>query len=259
MKNLKSIAFITKISLFILLSSSLFASTIKVGVITNFDYKLVEFIKDESSDLKIKIIKFDNTNDLNQALVRKEIDVNLFQTLDSLNNYNLKNKSDLKVIVKGYIEPLGIYSKHYSSIKSIKMGDLIAISDEVSSVSRSLKFLSKVGLLELSSDKDLVTKDDISKNYFNVKIVEVPNSRLPRFLEFADYVVLSGDTAFSMGYLPKYDSLYLENFNPKYTNVVVARKKSINEKKILEFKKKIEGKETKLFILGHYEDNIRFL
>jgi D-methionine transport system substrate-binding protein len=237
----------------------LFASTIRVGVVSKFDNNLVEVIKDQNQDLKIQIIKYDNIEDSNKALIDKEIDINLFQTLDYLNAYNSENKSSLRVVAKEYVEPIGIYSKLHNSIKDIDVGALVVIPSDLSSNSRSLKFLSEIGLLEFPPNKDTVTKDDIVENYFNIDIVEVEASKLPRFLEFADYVVLSGESAFDIGYIPKYDSLFLETVNPKYTSVVVTRKENIENTNIINFVKKIKSKETELFILKNYEDNIYFI
>jgi len=259
MISLKKISFILNISLFLLFTNILLASTIKVGVVSEFDNDLVELVKDQNQDLKIEIIKYKNIKNSNDALVNKKIDINLFQTLDYLTTYNSENDSSLKVVAKEYVEPIGIYSKHYNSIKSIEVGALVVIPRDPSNNSRSLKFLSEIGLLEFPPNKDTVTKNDIVENYFDIEIVEAESSKLPRYLEFADYVVLSGEAAFNTGYIPKYDSLFLETVNPKYTSVVATRKEDVENTNIVKFVKKIKSKETELFILKNYEDNIYFI
>ena len=251
----KKMKLIIKINLFFLIGTFLFAAPLKIGVVSDFDYKVAEFIKSKS-EVDIEIVKFETIDDSNDNLVKRKIDLNLFQTLDHLKNYNSKNKGSLKKVAELYIYPIGIYSKNHSSIKDIEEGAIIAIPKDKIEASRSLKLLNEVGLIELSSGKTIFKKEDIVKNKFNIKIVEVSSTILPRFLEIADFVVLSGEEAFNLGYSPESDSVFLENVNYNNINVVAVREKSLKRRDIIRVIKDINSKETKLFILEIYGDNI---
>lgn len=257
MINLKMLVFIKKISIFFLFSFSLFSAPLRIGVNSDFNMKLVNFILKQDETLDIELVKYEKNGDLNRDLLDKKIDINIFQTLDYLNVYNDLNDSSIISIGETYVEPLGIYSNKYTSIKSIRTGDVIAIPNDPSSKKRSLIFLEKIGLIKLDYKKEIII-DNIFFNPFKIKIVSVDTFILSRLLKVADYVVLSSDIAFSSGYTPIRDSLFLEDFNKKYVNIIATRKKNIKNKKIIKFSKLIQSKATKLFIMEKYGNNIKF-
>lgn len=257
MINLKKSAFIQRISLFCLLSLTLFSAPLKIGVSSKFNIELVKFIMKQDKTLDIELVKYENEKNLNKDLLNKKIDINIFQTLDYLNSYNDLNKSSIESIGSTYIEPMGIYSDKHGSIKNMTAEDIIAIPNDLSNEKRSLIFLEKMGLIELDHRKQ-ITIDGILSNPFQVKIVGVENSMLPRFLEVADYVILNGGMAFNVGYIPKIDSLFLEDFNKTYINIVAVREKMPENKKVIRFSKLLNSKETKIFILRKYGNNISF-
>ena len=257
MINLKKSAFIQRISLFCLLSLTLFSAPLKIGVSSDFNVELVKSIMKQDKTLDIELIKYENEKFLNRDLLEKKIDINIFQTLDYLNSYNDLNESTIESIGETYIEPMGIYSDKRSSIKSMVAGDVIAIPNDPSNKKRSLIFLEKMGLIELDHKKQ-ITIDGILSNPFQIEIASVETSILPRFLEVADYVILNAGMAFDIGYIPKIDSLFLEDFNKKYINIVAVREKMLKNKKVVRFSKLIKSKETKIFILEKYGNNVSF-
>ncbi len=257
MINLKKSTFIQKISLFLLLSLSLFSASLKVGVSSDFDFELVKFIMEQDQTLDVEVVRYENEKNLNGDLLNKKTDVNIFQTLDYLNSYNELNSSSIISIGETYTEPMGIYSQKYNSIKSMAAGAVIAVPEDPSNKKRALIFLEEMGLIKLDYEKK-ITIEGILFNPFEIQIVGVPASVLPRFLEVVDYVILNGRTAFSVGYTPLKDSLFLEGFNKKYINVIASREKMIKNKKIIRFSKLAKSKETKLFILEKYGNNVSF-
>ncbi|HAS79332.1 MAG TPA: hypothetical protein DCR90_00300 [Fusobacteriaceae bacterium] len=62
--------------------------------------------------------------------------------------------------------------------------------------------------------------------------------------------------AFDLGYIPRIDSLFLEDANKKYINIIATRKKLLKKKKIIRFSELIKSEETKIFILEKYGNNI---
>ena len=257
MINLKKSAFIQRISLFCLLSLSLFSAPLKIGVSSDFNAELVNFIMEQDKTLDIELVRYENNKNLNRDLLDEKIDVNIFQTLDYLNSYNDLNNSSIESIGETYTELIGIYSDKHSTIKSMVAGDIIAVPNDPSNKKRSLIFLEKMGLIKLDHGEK-ITIDGILSNPFKIEIVGVDTSILPRFLEVADYVILNGGMAFSVGYTPKIDSLFLEDFNKKYINIIASREKMLENKKIVRFSKLVQSKETKLFILEKYGNNVRF-
>ncbi len=187
----------------------------------------------------------------------KKIDLNIFQTLDYLNSYNDLNNSSIKSVEGTYAEPMGIYSKKHNTIKSMVAGDVIAVPDDPSNKKRALIFLEKMGIIGLDHGKKIAIEGILS-NPLKIEVVGADTSILPRLLEVADYVILSGGAAFSAGYTPEIDSLFLENFNKKYINIIAAREKMLKNKRIIQFSKLVQSRETKLFILEKYGNNVSF-
>lgn len=257
MITLKKSAFIQRISLFCLLSLSLFSAPLKIGVDSDFNVELVNFIMEQDKTLDIELVRYENNKNLNRDLLDEKIDLNIFQTLDYLNSYNDLNDSSIESVGETYTEPIGIYSDKHGTIKSMVAGDIIAVPNDPSNKKRSLIFLEKMGLIKLDHGKQ-ITIDGILSNPFKIEIVGVDPFMLPRFLEVADYVILSGGAAFSAGYTPKRDSLFLENFSKKYINIIAAREKMVKNKKIVRFSKLAQSNETKVFILEKYGNNVRF-
>nr|WP_255494745.1 MetQ/NlpA family ABC transporter substrate-binding protein [Psychrilyobacter piezotolerans] len=235
----------------------MFSAPLKIGVGSEFNAELVNFIMEQDETLDIELVRYENDKNLNRDLLNEKIDVNIFQTLDYLNSYNDLNNTSISSIGETYGELMGLYSKKHNSIKSMPIGAVVAVPCDPSNKKRALIFLEKMGLIKLDYGKK-ITIEGIFSNPFKIEIVGVESSTLPRFLEVADYVILTGGTAFSVGYTPQTDSLFLESFNKKYINVIVSRKKMIKNKKIIEFSELAKSKETKLFILEKYGNNISF-
>ena len=255
MINLKRLIFIQRISIFFLFSFSIFSAPLKIGVASDFNEKLVRFIMKQDETLDIEIVKYKNMDNLNRDLLDKKIDINIFQTLDYLNEYNNLNNSSIISIGKTYLESIGIYSKKHSSIKNIVKGNIIAIPNDLSNEKRSLIFLEKVGLIKLDHKKE-ITIDNIVSRLFNIKIIGIEPRMLPRVLKMADYVILNNTLAFDLGYIPRIDSLFLEDANKKYINIIATRKKLLKKKKIIRFSELVQSEEIKIFILEKYGNNI---
>lgn len=257
MISLKKLALMKKISLFFLLSLTLFSAPLRVGVSSDFNFELINFMMEQDKTLDIELIRYENDENLNRDLSDKKIDVNIFQTLDYLNLYNDLNNSNIRSTGETYAEPMGLYSKKHNSIKSMAVGAIIAIPKDPPNKKRTLVFLEEMGLIKLDHEKKNPTENILS-NPFKIEIIGVDNFLLPRFLEVADYVILNGGTAFSVGYTPLIDSLFLENFNKKYINVVAIREKMLKNKEVIRFSELVKSKEIKLFILEKYGKNISF-
>jgi len=241
------------------MSVLVFSSPLRVGTITNSDSEIANFVNNLDKTLEIKIINYDNQELLNNALVGKKIDLGMFQTKDSLNEYNKRKKENLIVLEEMYIDSIGIYSLKYGTIKGINQGAAIIIPKGISNEKRALEFLEKLGLIQLNPIREKTTVRNVIANPFNLDIIPIDLKLLPRYLEVADYVVLDRETSMNIGYNPIEDSLGLEEFQRKYINVLVARDQMRNNKKVIRFSKLVKNKETKLFIMMKYGNNIRFI
>lgn len=101
--------------------------------------------------IKVKIVNFTAYPQPNPALSEGEIDINQFQHIVYLADYNVSNKKDLTPIGSTAIYPLGLYSKKYTSVDQIKAGDTVAVPNDASNQARGLLILQSAGLITLKS------------------------------------------------------------------------------------------------------------
>lgn len=77
--------------------------------------------------IKLVTTNFTDYSQPNVALTQKQIDVNLFQHLRFLGEYNVADNANLAPVGATYIVPLGLYSQKHKLIADIPQGGQIAI------------------------------------------------------------------------------------------------------------------------------------
>ena len=85
----------------------------------------------------------------NKALADKEIDANYFQHIPYLDK-EIQEKG-YKIVNAGkiHLEPMGIYSKKYKSLKDLPDGGTVIMSNNVAERGRMLALLQKGGVIKL--------------------------------------------------------------------------------------------------------------
>lgn len=123
---------------------------IKIGVVGAADeqWKIFEK-KAEEAGYDVEIIDFQDYAQPNPALTQGELDLNQFQHLKYLSEYNVSAGEDLVPIAATAVYPLGLYSKQYSSVEEIPEGAEIAIPNDPSNLARGLLVLQDAGLVVL--------------------------------------------------------------------------------------------------------------
>jgi len=123
---------------------------ITIGVVGAADeqWKLFE-AKAEAAGIDVDIIDFQDYAQPNPALTQGELDLNQFQHLKYLSEYNVAANEDLVPIAATAVYPLGLYSKQYTSVEEIPEGAEIAIPNDPSNLARGLLVLQDAGLVVL--------------------------------------------------------------------------------------------------------------
>jgi D-methionine transport system substrate-binding protein len=96
-------------------------------------------------------VNFDDYNQPNPAVSEGELDLNQFQHIVFLADYNVANGDDLQPIGATAIYPLGLHSKQYDSVEEIPEGATVAVPNDASNQARALVLLQSAGLIELKS------------------------------------------------------------------------------------------------------------
>lgn len=147
--------------------------------------------KAKEAGITIKITHYSDYSQPNTALAQNQIDVNLFQHLQFLGQFNVANKEDLTPIGATQIVPLGLYSKKHKSLADIPSGGEIAIPNDPTNQARALFVLQAAGLLKLSGDVGQPTPADIDKGASKVKVTPVDATQTALSLASVDGSVIN--------------------------------------------------------------------
>ncbi|NPC94098.1 ABC transporter substrate-binding protein [Bacillus sp. WMMC1349] len=223
--------------------------------------KVKPLLKEKGYDLEIK--KFTDYKLINKALVSKDLDANYFQHVPYLEQEMKENKDyDLVNVGAVHLEPFGIYSKKYKSLKELPNGASIIMSNNAAEQGRMLSMLEKAGLIKLKSGIKKVdaTIKDITENKKNLKIRnDVAPEMTAKAYETneADAVFINVNFAIQNKLNPKTDSIKLESpkENP-YANIIAVRKGDEDSEKIKALLEVLRSDKIKQFIDKKYQGSV---
>lgn len=147
--------------------------------------------KAQEQGITLEITTYSDYSQPNIALAQGQIDVNLFQHLQFLGEYNVADNADLTPIGATQIVPLGLYSKKHESVADIPPGGEIAIPNDPSNQARALFVLEAAGLVKLSSDTRAPSPADIDRNASKVKVTPVDAAQTALSLESVDGSIIN--------------------------------------------------------------------
>ncbi|SDG50357.1 D-methionine transport system substrate-binding protein [Thermoanaerobacter thermohydrosulfuricus] len=212
-------------------------------------------LKKKGIDLEVK--EFTDYVTPNIALNDKQIDANFFQHIPYMEDFATKHHMKLVAIAKVHIEPLGAYSKKITSKSQIRNGAVVAIPNDATNEGRALLLLQKEGLIKLKDPKGLTqTPKDIVENPKNLQFKELEAAQLPRVLQDVDFAIINTNYALDAKLNPVKDSLFIEDKDSPYANVLTVRPDNQNDPAIRELAKALNSPEVKKFIEEKYKGAI---
>ena len=218
-------------------------------------------LKEKGYELKIK--NFTDYKLINKALATKDLDANYFQHVPYLEQEMKENKDyDLVNVGAVHLEPFGIYSKKYKSLKDLPDGAKIIMSNNAAEQGRMLAMLENAGLIKLKSGIEKVdaTVKDITENKKNLKIKnDVAPEMTAKAYEAneADAVFINVNYAIQNKLNPKTDSIELESpkDNP-YANIIAVRKGDEDSDKVKALMEVLRSDDIKKFIDKKYKGSV---
>ncbi|MFC5675862.1 MetQ/NlpA family ABC transporter substrate-binding protein [Aeromicrobium endophyticum] len=124
--------------------------TVRIGVVGASDPYWTVYKKAAADEgIDVDIVDFTDYTQPNPALDADELDLNQFQHLVYLADYNVANGKKLVPVGSTAVYPLGLYSKEYSSVDEIPAGATVAVPDDASNQARGLRLLQTAGLITL--------------------------------------------------------------------------------------------------------------
>lgn len=149
--------------------------TIVIGT-TDSEQKQWDVFKEEldKAGLKTEIKSFNEYAIPNRALSDGEIDVNNFQHMMFLADYNVGNNADLTPVGATEILPLGLYYKDHSELKDVEEAGEVAIPNDATNQARGINVLVQAKLVTLKKEGLLnPTPADIDTGKSKVKVTAV--------------------------------------------------------------------------------------
>ena len=106
----------------------------------------------KAQGLEVELVEFNDWNTPNAALANGDIDVNYFQHIPYLENFNEEQGTHLVNAGGIHYEPFGIYGNGVTDLKDLAKGATIIIPADDSNETRALLLLAQEGLIELPAD-----------------------------------------------------------------------------------------------------------
>ena len=231
------------------------AHTLRVAATAEPHAEILAFIKPslaaQGIDLQVKV--FNDYVQPNIQVDQKQLDLNYFQTLPYLDQFNRDHGTHLIPIVGVHIEPLGAYSRRFKTLAAIPAGATVAIPNETSNEGRALLLLQKAGLIGLAHPADpLSTLKDVVANPKSLKFRELEGAMLPRTLDEVDLALINTNYALNAKLDPTHDALFIEDSHSPYVNYLVGRPDNKDNPDVKALAAALTTPAVKAFIAAHY-------
>ena len=224
--------------------------TYVVGVASDQQKEIWEKVSDslKADKIKIDVKLFSGYTEENPALADGALDLNSFQHVAYLNNYNKENKKDLTYIGYTLISPFGLYSEKLKDPKDLKDGDTVAIPNDPTNGGRALQALEALDIIKLKKDApDSPEVKDIESYKTKIEIKPIQADQLVATLP--DVTAAFINTNYVTDQLhttPKKSAIYidtdhLDKVSDLYKNIIAVRKEDKNKE---DFKKIVKAYQT---------------
>lgn len=185
----------------------------------------------------------------------EKLDANLFQYKHFLEKTKKKKNIDLVAVEPLYVYPITLYSDKRDSLEDLQDGDTIALTNDPSNESRSLRLLESAGLIKIK-EGELVTPNDIIENPKNLKFVEAEASLLPSILKDVEAAFINTNFAVAAGINANEQGILIAPTDNTYANIIASRKGDEESEKIQVLKKALTSDEARDFINNEYKGTI---
>lgn len=203
--------------------------TVRVGVADiaqDYWTTFTDLAADEGID--VQLVNFTDYQQPNPALSNGQLELNQFQHLLFLADYNVNADDDLAPIGSTLIYQLALYTtKGYTSPDEIPDGAEVAIPNDATNQARALLALQSAGLISLTDGGNaLSTPAEIDKAASRVTVVPVDANQTAVQLQSLDAAIINNTFATDAGLDPT-EAIYSDLDDPDqarpYVNVWVAR------------------------------------
>ncbi|MCE0765429.1 MetQ/NlpA family ABC transporter substrate-binding protein [Pseudonocardia kujensis] len=202
--------------------------TVSIGVAdASENYWNVYKAKAAAQGITVNLVNFTDYNQPNPALSQGQLQLNEFQHLLYLANYDVKNNDTLVPIGATAVYPLPLYSTTHTSLDQIPQGGKVAIPNDPTNQARALLVLQAAKLISLKGGgNSLSTPNDVDTAASKVTVLPVDAAQTAANLGGVDAAVVNNNYATAAN-LRDDQILYAEDPNSDaakpYINAFVAR------------------------------------
>ncbi len=200
--------------------------TVKVGIMGGEDENVWAVVAEQAkkNGLDLELVIFNDYNQPNEALERKEIDANSFQHKPYLDAQ--VDQHGYKISVAGYtaVWPIGVYSRKIKDLGELKEGAVVGVPNDPSNEGRALRVLEEKELIKLRPDAGvLATPIDIIENPKKLDIKELDAGVVGRSIDDLDIAIVNNDWALKADLTPTDAIAWESNVDNPYNNFIAVR------------------------------------
>ncbi|NKX92499.1 methionine ABC transporter substrate-binding protein [Sanguibacter hominis ATCC BAA-789] len=210
---------------------------VRIGVVGSQDDQWPIFEKKaEEAGIDVEIINFTAYTEPNPALSQDQLDLNQFQHLQYLADYNVASDDNLTPIGSTAIYPLALYSNEYDSVDAIPAGSEIAVPNDPTNLNRALFVLQSAGLVQLKDGGTLASTELDVLPESKVKVTPVDAAQAAISLQSVAAAIINNDFIADAGLKPE-DAIAQDDPSSvgarPYINIWVARDEDKNDPTLL--------------------------
>jgi D-methionine transport system substrate-binding protein len=170
---------------------------VKIGVADGSEnYWKVYKDKAAVQGITVEFVNFTDYNQPNPALSQNQLQLNEFQHLQYLANYNVKNNDTLTPIGATAVYPLPLYSTKHTSVDQIPQGGQVAIPNDPTNQARALLVLEAAKLITITGGGTSVsTPNPIDTAASKVTVVPVDAAQTAANLASVDAAIVNNNYA----------------------------------------------------------------
>ena len=167
-------------------------------------------LKDQGIDLEVK--NFTDGAQINTATQQGQVDINLFQHLKYLSQFNVNSNGTLVPVGATAVYPLALYSEKFKSVEELPADAEVAIPNNPTNQARALLNLQTAGLLQLKDGgNSLSTPAEIISS--KIKVVPVDSNQTVNALKGTTDAAVVNNTQAQKGGLGDEKIIFKEDLN----------------------------------------------
>jgi len=228
-------------------------NVLRVGITPGPAEEILHAVEPDLSKqgVTLRVVRFSDYIQPNMALASHDIDVNLYQNIAFLHQFNHDHQTSFVAAGRVYLPLMAIYPGRSKSLAGLGSGARIAIPNDPVNHDRSLLLLERAGLLTLQHDPGSFTARVLS-NPRQLKLIELDAAQLPRSLQDVDAAVINANFALDAGLNPHSGSLLSETRDSPYANLLAVNADAQSDPRIRALASALTSAQARSFISAHY-------